>query len=123
MFSSAYQYCIVFLAKKMPMTDDEMFNYRIDTATGKLSHIKPGLIETVKLIKLLGLATGFDRTDKFWWAEDENGEYVRGNSLEEVVLLIAVVYNNERINNFKLEYSTNVTKLDTQTQQIKQSHS
>jgi len=112
---TAYQYVVVRLAKNMPLTNDEIFDYRVDVASGKLTYLKPGLSEANKLIHLLGLSVGFDKSGKFWWAEDENGEYMRGKSLEEVVLLIAVVYNSEHINNFKPEYELDATELDTQT--------
>ena len=50
----------------------------------------------------------------YWWAEDENGEYVRGKTQEEVVLLIAVIYNSDIISNFRPEYELDAAQLDNQ---------
>lgn len=110
---SAYQYIIVSLAKKMPPTDDEIFNYRVDVANGKISYSKPTLNEALRITKMLGLTIGFDTQGKFWWSEDENGEYVKGKSFEEVALLVAVVYNSEKINNFRPEYELDAEYMDT----------
>lgn len=96
----------------MPPTDDEIFNYRVDVANGKISYSKPTINEAIRITKLLGLTIGFDKEGKFWWAEDENGEYIKGKSFEEVALLIAIVYNSEKINNFRPEYELDATHMD-----------
>lgn len=112
---SAYQYMLCCLVKRMPPTQDEIFNYRVDVANGKIAYSKPSLAEAQRLHHLLGLTIGFDKEGKFWWAEDENGEYMKGNSYEEVALLIAVVYNSDRINNFRPEYETDAESMDPKT--------
>ena len=109
---SAYQYVMVCLMKKMPPTDDEIFNYRVDVANGKIAYSKPNLNEAIRLTKLLGLTIGYDTKEKFWWAEDQNGEYMKGKTFEEVALLIAVVYNSDKINNFRPEYELDAEFMD-----------
>lgn len=115
-FISAWQYLVVCAAKKMPPTEDEIFNYRVDVANGKIAYSKPSIHEAIRITKLLGLTIGFDREGKFWFAEDENGEYIKGKTFEEVALLMAVVYNSDKIDNFRPEYELDAKYMDPKNQ-------